>query len=211
MKNLLPVLIVLAGLGSSFSLGQAVRDKDPFSRYKAGVKTRREETSLTNFATQCGVDVLHRQSKFAVTVGGGWSPVKDLAKGIYDTESDFFSTAQVWSQGKAVLVETWDISDTDGQETRTYSCYENGVSREVATISWSLPVVDDQGAIAWGFMRCWHRDSAGHMQRTTTHFVDEMERPIPKPKLDADEEKSLNWSPSLGPLNELKLPHSMLQ
>ena len=45
----------------------------------------------------------------------------------------------------------------------------------------------------------------------SAEFVDEMERLIPKPKLDEDGEKSLHWIPLLGPLSELKLPPSMLR
>jgi hypothetical protein len=49
------------------------------------------------------------------------------------------------------------------------------------------------------------------LKRTRVEFVDGMERPIPKPKLDADGEKSLEWTPLLGPLTELRLPSSMLK
>ena len=76
-------------------------------------------------------------------------------------------------------------------------------------IDWNLPLVGKEPG--WGYSRRWSVDSSGKSVRTMAEFVDEFEHPIPRPRLDPDGEKSLNWIPPLGPLSELKLPQSLLR
>jgi hypothetical protein len=69
MKNLLPVLALLAGLGSFISFAQVASSKDPFARYMAGVKVDVLDLSLQRFATECGVNPSNTQHQFAVGPG----------------------------------------------------------------------------------------------------------------------------------------------
>jgi hypothetical protein len=214
MKRSLPVLIVLAGLGCSISFAQqkTVRKfSDPFDRYLKGVKDNLPEPSLQKFATECGVDLAKSQPRFAVNPGGGWMRVQNLAGGMRNIDSDFYSTAEVWAAGNRVLVEIWPISSDVGSEVRVFRCFEENKLLQAEAIDWTVPVYQAPSVIPWGYSRRWERGDNGHMKRATAQFVDEMERPIPRPKLDANDVKGLNWSPSLGPLNELKLPLALLR
>jgi hypothetical protein len=214
MKRWLPLLALLTGLGSSISFAQqkTVRKfSDPFDRYLKGVKEDVPEPSLHKFATECGVDLAKSQPRFAVSPGGGWMQVTNLARGLRNLDSDFYSTAEVWVEGNRVLVEIWPISEDVGSEVRVFRCFEDSILLQAEAIDWTVPVYQAPDVIPWGYSRRWERGLNGHIQRIKAEFVDELERPISKPKLDADDVKGLNWSPSLGPLNELKLPLALLR
>jgi len=210
MKRWLTVLALLVGLGSSISYAQVASQKDPFFRYLAGVKGRSPELSLQRFASQCSVDISKIQSRFAIGPGSSLTPVKNLAKGLQSLDTDFYSTAEVWVERDHILVEFWANSDDVGSEVRYYKCFVNGKLALSEVIEWNVPLEHTDPA-AWGYSRRWERGASGRLQRTNAEFVDAMERPIPKPKLDEEGEKSLHWVPLLGPLNELKLPPALLR
>jgi hypothetical protein len=52
MKNILPVLALLAGLGSSISFAQVKQEINPFDRYMNSIKAHR----LMCFAAKCGLE-----------------------------------------------------------------------------------------------------------------------------------------------------------
>ncbi|MGP8175419.1 MAG: hypothetical protein ACLP7O_12845 [Terracidiphilus sp.] len=211
MKHWLPVLILFAGLGNSISSApQDIQPKDPFNRYLVGIKSNQPEATLVRFADECGVDVSKSQARFAVGPGSSFTQVKSLAKGLKSIDTDFYSTAEVWMEGDRVLVEIWANSDDVGSEVRYYKCFANRKMLQAEVINWNVPVEQADAAV-WGYSRRWERGADERLQRTKAEFVDEMERPINKPKLDEEGEKSLHWIPPLGPLSELKLPPSMLR
>jgi hypothetical protein len=213
MRRWLPVLLVITGLGCHFSSGQTkptTHLSDPFDRYLAGVKANHRDSSLRGFATQCKIGLSQVQPKFAVSVGGDWRSVKNLAKGLSSLESDFYSTAEVWKAGNRILVEIWSISADVGSEVRIYRCFDNGKLLQAESIDWNVPL-DQADPPAWGYSRRWERAANDRMQIAKSEFVDGLERTIPKPKLDAEGERSLKWQPSLGSLSELRLPPALLQ
>jgi hypothetical protein len=210
MKSCLPVLILSVGLGNFISSAQDAQQKDPFNRYLAGIKSNQPEAALVRFAGECGVDVSKSQARFAVGPGSSFTQVKNLAKGLKSIETDFYSTAEVWTAESRVLVEIWANSDDVGSEVRYYKCFANRKMLQAEITNWNVPVEQADHA-AWGYSRRWERGANERLQRTKAEFVDEMERPIPKPKLNDDGEKSLHRIPPLGPLSELKLPPSMLR
>lgn len=211
MKRWLTVLALWAGMGSSISFAQATPSKDPFLRYMAGAKIGSPELSLQRFANECSVDILKIQPRFAAGPGSTLTPVNNLAKGLRSLATDFYSTAEIWVEKDRVLVEFWANSDDVGSEVRYYKCFINVKLTLAEVIEWNVPVSQSPHVIPWGYFRRWERGTDGRMQRTKAEFVDEMERPIHKPKLDEDGEKSLHWIPPLGPLSELKLPPFMLR
>ena len=213
MKHWLPVLVLFAGLGSSFSSSQTKRVhhfSDPFDRYLMGVRANRSEVALQRFALECSVDLSKSRPKFAVDPGSKWMPVQDLSNGLRNLDSDFYSSAELWHEENRVLVEIWAISADVGSEVRVYRCFANDKLLQAEAIDWNVPVVEAVPP-AWGYSRRWERDSNGRMRRTKAEFVDEVERPIAKPRLDADGERSLIWEPSLGLLIELGLPPTLLR
>jgi hypothetical protein len=176
----------------------------------AWVKRGSSEPSLRRFATECSVDISRIQPRYAIGAGSSLDPVKSLAQGLGQLETDFYSTAEIWRSGERVLVETWANSDDVGSEVRYYKCYLNGELVQAEVINWNVPV-DKGDPKAWGYSQRWERASNGEPARTKAEFVDGGERSIPKPKLDADGEKSLLWIPFLGSLDDLKLPPSTLR
>jgi hypothetical protein len=177
----------------------------------AGIKTNQPEAALLRFGAECGVDILNLHPRFAVGPGSSLTLVMNLANGLRSIETDFYSTAEVWTEGDHVLVEYWANSDDVGSEVRYYKCFANRKLLQTEVIAWNVPVFQSPHVLPWGYSRRWERGANGHMQRTKAEFVDEMERQIPKPKLDEEDEKSLRWIPPLGPLNELKLPPALLK
>jgi hypothetical protein len=214
MKRGLPVLAILLELGSVISSAQtkqAQKYSDPYERYLNGVGSSHREPSLRRFASACGVDVASVKAKYAVTAGNDWRQVKNLRHGLKSLESDFYATIEVWKSGSNVLVEMWPNSDDVGSEVRILYCFASDELRLAETIQWNVPVMQNPEIRPWGYSRHWRRDAQGSWKQADAAFVDEHEQIIPKPKLDADDEESLRWSPSFKPLSNLKLPKSMLQ
>lgn len=211
MTRWLPILALFAGLGYSISFAQVKQLQDPFSRYTAVIKANQPDVALVRFAGECGVDVSSIQPKFAVSSGGGWTIVKNLAIGLKQLDSDFISSAQVWVKADQIVIELWANSDDVGSEVRYYDCFSKGRLIHTEVVTWVVPTKYGSKNPIWGYARRWDRNENESLNRTATQFVDGMERPIPRPQLDSDDVKGLNWSPSLGPLNELKLPQSMLR
>lgn len=235
MRRFFPVLAILAGLGILISCkhsevkaaqsaqvsskrisapvrtGRASKKQDPYDRYLDDQKRNVTEPALARFAGECGVDLTLRKSKRAFNAGDKWFPTDDLSKPSDEDGTDFFSTFQVWSDGKRVLVESWDINGSEGEEMRALFCYVEGAPRVVESVAWDIPVVEGNGANAWGYSQRWKQDSTGKLLRSDAHFVNLFEVVIKRQELGTEAEESLNWTPNLGPLSELKLPASMLR
>jgi hypothetical protein len=177
----------------------------------ASVKAGTPEPALQKFATGCNVDVSKILPRHAVGPGSSFTAVNDLAKGLRTLDTDFYLTVEVWAMESRVLVEMWANSDDVGSEVRYYECFVSQKLMQAEVIEWDVPVFQSPHVVPWGYSRRWERGENGRMQRTKAEFVDEMERPIPKPKLDSDGERYVSWTPSFRPLSELKLPPSMLR
>jgi len=214
MKMLLPVLCLLLGLGSFISSAQSAparKFSDPFERYLKSVGTNHRELSLQRVAAECGVNIAQMKATYAVTPGDEWQPVTNLQKGLKSLDSDFYTTMEVWKSDNRVLAEMWPNSDDVGSEIRVLYCFNKGELQFAEAIQWNEPVVQNANIKPWGYSRRWQRMAQGNIQQIRAVFVDEYERVISKPKLDADDEESLRWSPPMGPLSDLKLPQKMLQ
>jgi hypothetical protein len=214
MKRWFPILVILAGFGSFISSIQAAptqKFSDPFGRYLKSVKTNQRESSLRRFATGCGVNVEGMKAKYAVSVGGGWQQVENLQKGLKSVESDFYTTAEVWKLENHVLVEMWPNSDDVGSEVRILYCFVSGKLQFTEAIQWNMRVMQNPDIRPWGYSRRWVSDKQKSMEEVRAGFVDQYERVIPRPKLDADDKESLRWSPPMEQLNDRKFPDDMLK
>jgi hypothetical protein len=212
MRQLCPILVMVAGLGGFVSAGtaSAQTSSDPFERYLNSVDTKNRESSLRRFATECGINTEQVKAKYAVNVGGGWQIVGNLRKGLRSLDTDFYTVVEVWKSGDHVLTEMWPNSDDVGSEARVLSCFIRRARQSTEAIQWNVPLVKTD-LKTWGYFQRWQRDADGKLLRTHANFVDEYERVIAKPKLDDDAEKSLKWIPPLGPLSEQKFPDLLLQ
>jgi hypothetical protein len=211
MKKNFLIPLVLLGLGSCFSSAQAVLSADPFERYLKNISTNHREPSLERFAAECGVDVGQVRAKYAVTSGAEWQPTENLRQGLKSLDSDFYTTIEVWKAEDRVLAEMWPNSDDVGSQVRVLYCFRNGEIKEAEAIQWNMPLVQESKVKPWGYSRRWTRNTKGNLQKTNAVFVNEYEQVICRPKLDADEEKSLLWVPSLRALNAWKLPVSFIR
>jgi outer membrane protein assembly factor BamA len=212
VKRILPVLVLFAGMGHSISFAQAIQHRDPFDRYLAAVRANRPEPSLVRFAADCGIDVEQVRAKFAVNPGSEWSPVNDIALGVKSLDSDFFSTVQIWFDGNRVVLELWALSLDVGSEVRIYHCFVDRKEKQALAVAWNLPLLKDSPEeIAWGYQQRWERATDGRMQRKQSGFVNERLQSIPQPQLGKDAKKSLEWSPIIDTLDDLRLPPVLLR
>jgi hypothetical protein len=205
--------VFVSGLGSlifSTEVVCAQAVSDPFERYLNSVETNHRESSLIRFAAECGINAEQLKAKYAVSAGGDWAVVSNLRTGLKSLDSDFYTAAEVWRSGDSVATEVWPVSDDVGSEVRVLSCYLRGDLRLAEAVQWNMPTVGTD-IKAWGYSRRWERGSQGQLKQTQAYFVDENERMIAKPKLDAESEETLRWVPELGPLSALKFPVTLLQ
>jgi hypothetical protein len=213
MKKLLPVLALLAGLGSSISFAQAAQQKDPFSQYLAGIKGNSSAPSLMRIAQDCGVDINTVAPRYAVLPDNNWVLVKDLAKGLHGLETDFYETAALWKQADHVLVEIWEMQLDVGNENRIFYCIDHRKITAVESTDWMLPEVleNDKKKPGWGYEQRWDVTEAGKYKRTFHGFVDFNSEPMAEPKIDEKTRRSLVWMPKVRGWEDLKLPSSLLQ
>jgi len=96
MKQVLPVLILIVGIGNSLSSAQDKQQQSPFDHYLAGLKTGQPEPALQRFAAECGVDIRSRAPRYAQSPSQKWIAVRDLSHALKDQETDFYATVAIW-------------------------------------------------------------------------------------------------------------------
>jgi hypothetical protein len=168
---------------------------DPFDVYLHSVKAHQQNTDFVEFARVCKFESLGKQPIRGVNPGALWIPTNDIAKEVYNLESDFFSSAEVWLQdGKPRVVVLWSLELDVGSEIRTMACLnEHGKPVRMQVTNWSIPV--DGKAGGWTHQQFNTFDDAGKLVSKQGHFVDTRGKRAPKPKLDEDQEGSFDWAP----------------
>lgn len=186
---------MLGGVLFLLATGGAVAT-DPFSNYLTAVKAQSASSAFETFAVGCGLQPKRQQPIYGVSVGESWERTSDLAKAVHDTESDFFSSAEVWVQdGKARVVVLWSLSLDVGSEVRTLACLaDNGSVKNLQVTNWSIPVDSSPGG--WQHEQFVSFDGTGRAVSKRGYFVDSSGRPTPKPKMDEDEKGSFEWVPN---------------
>ena len=212
MKVKFPVLMVIFELGTFlFTFRLSAATPDPYTRYLVSVKANKPEASVGRFANECGIDLAHVPAKFAVSPGGGYKVVRNLAAGMKTLESDFYTSVEVHSNKSKALVILWPNDDAEGVDIRELLCYVGDRLEKAEMIYWEIPQDPDFKGDVWGYQRRWERESDGKLFITKQGFVNTFERPIQKPKFDAEQEKDLQWTPDFGSLSKLKLPTALFQ
>jgi hypothetical protein len=109
MKNLLPVLAMLAGLGSLISSAQGKSFRSPLDLHIETLRSHGIDPSTIRFATACGVDIKGTSPRFGFANNelGTWHVVSDLPKSYNKYEADVISTAEVWKIDDRTVVEEW--------------------------------------------------------------------------------------------------------
>ena len=187
MKGLVVVLALFAG-------SAAASTKDPFDGYMASIKNHQPEARLTDFAKSCGVS-LDAIPVYGVSTNGKWYKTTNLAKGVYNTESDYFATAAIWSaNGKARLIDFWSLSLDIGSEINVLYCLSpSGRVRIVDVVNNTVPMAGE--SVGWIYKQRIVFDVNGKTINKSGHFVDALGRTVKKPKLDEDDSASFDWIP----------------
>jgi hypothetical protein len=222
MRQWLPVLMVLAGLGSLISckrsaavstsqgavgalgalkvtavapkrVGNPSVDPNPFDRYLVNTQANWPEPALMRFAGECKVDLDSISPRFAQRPSEKWIQVKDLSKALKDQETDFYGTAEVWNQGARSFVEQWGMELDTGDYYRLFYCIERKKVTLAESVSWRVGLNDDSSKDSgWGYDHAWKLGPDGKFATVQTSFVDLHERPMTAPKLDAETATGLN-------------------
>jgi hypothetical protein len=214
MKKWLPILVLVAGLGSSFSFTQVEpsgRIRDPLERSIESIRSNIPEPSLKEFAQSCAVEILPPSLKFAKNLGKGWLPASDLVIEPPKSSKELSFLAAVWSKNDWTLLEIWSYSNDLHSEVNTYSCYSNLKVQRVESIEWDWARDKNSGRTDWAHTRWWERDPDGRMKQVRSEFIDKFGQPTPKPASHNARSMFLDWTPTFAPLNELKLPPSLLR
>ncbi|HEY6375301.1 MAG TPA: hypothetical protein VIX90_07220 [Edaphobacter sp.] len=187
--------VKLMGLTLLLAMSQGAASGDPFNSYLNSVKEHRTPPGLTSFASECGFDLKQEKPIYAVSVGKTWVRSLNLAKAVYGTESDFFSSSEVWTKdGTARVIVLWSLSLDVGSEIRTMACIsDDGKPRKLQVTNWSFPV--DREGQKWTHQQYKTFDKGGRVILNQGHFEDSHGRQIEPPKLDEDNQGSFDWVP----------------
>jgi hypothetical protein len=213
MKNWLPVLALLAGLGSSISFSQNPNDFSPFDRYIEVTRAGRFGPALNRVADQCGVRLKQAAVRFAERPDGVWKSVRRFPFARRDQATDFFSTAAIWRSGNKVVVELWWMDSEAGEQTRTLYCLQNREILSGEEIQWNSESQNDDGSTdpKWAYEVRWNVEQKKFLKATLEGFVDDKERPVPKPVLSENAQKTFGLIPEMLHWSDLKLPDSLLR
>ncbi|MGA9672595.1 MAG: hypothetical protein WBQ94_25490 [Terracidiphilus sp.] len=218
MKHWLPVLFLLAGLGSSFSISQnsnsSAGQRSPLDFYIEGLRTHSMNNAAAGFTQICGVKLDEAAIRFAFSNddSGTWKLVDDLPKAYGDIEMDLVGTAEVSKNPTGTVVEIWQAALDVGGFSRSLFCFDKD-GRLTVFDATNFQVPTDDGK-PWGMHERWILKKDGAFQAAIPcQFIDLDEKVIPKPKLDQDDEKfTRSWGhrpPPIKTLNELKLPKAL--
>ncbi len=217
MKRGLPVLYLLLGLGSSFSIAQHRPTDDPFGRYLAGLKANQPELSLLQFAGACGLDTTKTTVRFAQRPAASWIIVNNLSHALDDQESDFYGTAAVWHSSHLILVERWEMELDTGSYSRIFLCFADRKARSAETVEWSIPIkgASTRGgsaqSVAWGYEQQWDVKPEGTYINVLRRFVDLDGNPMDEPELDPQTRRELDANPEVLFWKDTDLPDALLK
>jgi len=213
MKHWLPVLMLLAGLGCSVCLAQNPDNTSPFDRYIEITRADRFEPALKRMADQCGVRLKQATVRFAERPDEVWKPVQRFPSARRDQTIDFFSTAAVWRSGSKAVVELWWMNSEAGEQTRTLFCLQNREMLAGEEIQWTSENQYDDGSTdpKWAYEVRWNVEQKKFFKATLEGFVDDTEKPVPKPVLSKNAPKTFGLIPQMLHWSDLKLPESLLQ
>jgi hypothetical protein len=177
------------------SLSAKATVNDPFDAYLTSVKKHELSSPVLAVAKRCGFSSTTEQPIYAVSVGGKWTRSHNLPKAVYDTESDFFSSAEVWrSHSKAKVIILWSLSLDVGSEVRTIACLDDhGSPTSLQVSNWSIDA--ESGKQEWLYQKVEKFDESGRVIAANGRFEDEFGNEIAKPKTTEDIEGSFDWAP----------------
>jgi hypothetical protein len=151
------------------------------------------------FLAQCGVPE-DAEKVFAVDHPGDdgvshWARRKNLFRGQFDAETDFFGTAEIrFVDGKARALNYWSLVMDLGQEANALVCMdEKGVTIFTRAVTMVTPV--DGTGKCWTYVQLRRFDGKAKAASTNAYFSDRLDHRVARPKLSADDASILGWNP----------------
>jgi hypothetical protein len=176
---------------------------DPFDIYMSGVEAKQPGRELSGFAAECQVPVIGIDSTYDLD----GEQVPNLTKAVKALEKDDFTTFQVWKSSHRRFVVIWSY-DLEQQYRSSYCFTENGTLQFEDVRAWLFDLPSGKG---WSHLQRWVPDSSGSLVAQPGYFSSMNGKPIPKPKLNADDEKNIGYHEDIEKLSDLKLPPSMVR
>jgi hypothetical protein len=210
MRRWFPILLMLLGIGNSFSFGQ---NGSPKTSDRIPPHVQSTDKEIQAFAATCGLKIKRVQSRKAFSSGSGWEVATDLAKPATDVQSDFSNTAEVWRIGNSFVVRL-SFSELDvGTEDTDMYCFDSVGKLQV--LDQTMIVFPQTEQPPWGLHRSWQRKLDGSFLITPAQFIDEGGKVIERPRLDEDGRSIADsWRQSDSrsmTIEGLKLPKEMFQ
>lgn len=216
MKNWLPVLIAIAGLGHSLSFAQSQGNSSPADRYIEFVREHHVDPVAAAFAKDCGLELegAHTSYGFANDDAGTWHVVPDLPVAYDNFEMDLINTAQVWQVGAQIVIEEWNVALDVGGYERTLYCFDS--DRRLRSLDATNFQLHTDDSSPWAMHVRWVWQANGKFIASTPfEYVNMQEQRVSKPKLAKEDAAfAKSWekmSPKAMSLAELKLPAELFR
>jgi len=213
MRDWLLVLILFAGLGSSFSFAQNNEPTNPLDWYLTELRANRPEPALVRFAKECGVDMKTARTRYAQMPYHKWKAVENLSNARNDQEIDLYSTVAVSSNRNRILVEQWDMDSESASESRLLICLEGQRIRLIEEIDWALPDESEPNVkpVWLGYEQRWKASKDGKYSTVLLRYVNDREQLVPALKPGSGVPLASNVFPKVNDWDDLKLPAELLQ
>lgn len=220
MKQTLPVLCVLLGLGSCFSLSQTQESskpdfQTPLEIYINSLRSHQVDSATAEFAKTCGLklDETSHRFAFANDDAGTWKVVPSLPNAYDNLDMDLVGTAEVWKSPVGTLIEEWQAALDVGGFGRTLYCFDNA-ARLIALDSANYQVPEN--GLPLGMHERWVLQANEKFHADIPfEFIGLDGRRIVQPNLDKDDQKFVaSWGkkpPIALTIRDLKLPTALFR
>jgi hypothetical protein len=211
----LPVLILLAGLGSLFSSAQVKSFRSPLELHIENLRAHGIDPLTARFATDCGIELdgVPARYGFANDQFGTWKAVSDLPKAYDNHVMRLVGTAEVWKIGNRSVIELWNAKLDAASFSRSLYCFDADKKlRMLDSTDFEIPI---DGTLRWGMHMRWTRNPNGEFTASEPfQFIGLDGEPAPVPKLTKDDRQIVAyWKKKLrAPMTAegLKLPASLM-
>jgi len=183
----------------------------PFDNYITAVKQHRPTARITRFANVCGTPITALLPVYGI---GGyskavpWKLSRNFPKDVYDMESDFLSTAEIWRLHYTPrVIDIWS-TDAETEEEDMFCLERDGTVKFMRKVYWALP---SDGLGWWEFRQDQRFDANGKWVVTPGRFFDMNGHALSTPKLDSDDELNIQRIIDTRKLNEFQFPSKMLR
>ncbi len=204
MKGLALLIVILAG-------SAAQTPAYPFDDYIISIKQHRPTSRITEFAKQCGTGIGALKAVYGIGAnsrGVDWKVSHNLPKDVYNLESDYFSTAEIWKLYRVPrVVDLW-FTDTESTEGEMFCLDPVGKVQFLTVVQWSLPI---EGVDWWEYRRTQRLGANGRWIVEPGYFLSISGKRIASPKLNPDETKDLKQVVNIKTLKEFRFSRQMLR